>query len=146
MPTPRDRVLLVLSLAILSLTAWTVYLGTRLPRTYVADHWDLAWVGLDVGEILFLLGAAWAAWKRRAIVIAFALGAATLLLVDAWFDLTTARHGDLLESIATACLEVPSALGMLWVARRATRRLLLDVLHLEVESVTKLSLEQRPEA
>jgi len=131
---------LVLSLAILGETAWTIYIGASLPRTYVADHWDLAWVGLDTAEILVLAGAAWAAWKRRAILIAFAVASATLLLLDAWFDLTTARQGDVLQSVATACLEVPAALAMLWVARRAARHLLVDVLHAEVVSVMKLSL------
>ena len=131
---------MVFSLAILAETAWTIYLGTRLPRTYVAGHWDLTWVGLDVSEIVMLIGAAWAAWRRRAVVIVFAVAAATLLVVDAWFDLTTARHGDVRQSVATACLEIPSALGMLWVARRATRRLLVDVFHVEVLSVRKLSL------
>lgn len=89
-----------MSLAILVETAWTIYLGTRLPRTYVADHWDLAWVGLDTGEIWMLIGSAWAAWavwKRRAVLIAFAfaftVASATRLLLDAWLDLTTARHG-----------------------------------------------------
>ncbi|HUY42859.1 MAG TPA: hypothetical protein VMU98_03735 [Acidimicrobiales bacterium] len=132
--------LLVLSLAILAETAWTIYLGTSLPRTYVAEHWDLAWVGLDTAEILVLVAAAWAAWKRRAVLIAFAVAAATLLLLDAWFDLTTASHGDVFWSVATACLEVPGALAMLWVARRAARRLLVEVLHVEVTSVTKISL------
>jgi len=134
---------LVLSLAILGETAWTIYIGTSLPRTYVADHWDLAWVGVDTAEILVLVGAAWAAWKRRAILIAFAVASATLLLLDAWFDLTTARHGDVLQSVAAACLAVPAALAMLWVARRASQRLMVDVLHVEVVSVTKLSLAPR---
>ena len=51
---------------------WTIYLGLRLPRHYVANHWDLAWVGLDVGEIAMMLITAWAAWRRRAVFILFA--------------------------------------------------------------------------
>ncbi|MDE3008768.1 MAG: hypothetical protein KGJ10_06655 [Acidobacteriota bacterium] len=131
----------MLTVAILGEITWTVYLGTQLPRTYVADHWDVAWVGLDVAEIGLLLGAAWAAWKRRAVLIAFAVGSATLLLVDAWFDLTTARRGDVTQSlIATFVIEVPAALAMLWVARRAARRVVRDVLHLELRSIVKLPL------
>lgn len=118
-----------------------MYLGARLPRTYVADHWDVAWVGVDVAEIVLFMGAAWAAWRRRAVLIGFALGAATLVLVDAWFDLTTARRGDLVQSLfATFLIEVPAALAMLWVAHRATRRVVRDVLHHEWRSLVTLPL------
>ena len=89
---------------------WAVYLGWRLPRHYVADHWALAWVGLDVAEIVMLFGAAWAAWRQRAVLIVFSIAAATLFLLDAWFDVTTANHGDELQSVVLAVfVEVPSA-------------------------------------
>ena len=103
---------------------WTIYLGLRLPREYVANHWDLAWVGLDVGEITMMLLTAWAAWRRRAVFILFASVSGTLFLVDAWFDVTTARRGDVWQSGVVAILwEVPFAIGLYWLAARATRRL-----------------------
>lgn len=74
--------LVVLSCVILAEMAWTIYLGAQLPRTYIAEHWDVAWVGLDLAEIAMLAGTAWAAWKRRAILVGFAVAAATLLVVD----------------------------------------------------------------
>jgi hypothetical protein len=102
-----------------------MYLGWKLPRHYVAGHWALAWVGLDVAEVSMLLGAAWAAWRQRAVLIVFSIAAATMFLLDAWFDVTTASHGDELQSVALAVfVEVPSALVLFWVARRATVRLL----------------------
>jgi len=105
--------------------AWTVYLGWRLPRHHVAYHWDVAWVGLDVAEILMLVGAAWAAWRRRAVLILFSIASATLLLLDAWFDVTTSGHQGFKGSLTLAIVvEVPSALALLWVARRAAHALL----------------------
>lgn len=140
----RDRLLTVLTTGAVLEILWTIYLGWRLPRHYVAHHWDLAWVGLDVAEILMLIGAAWAAWRQRAVLILFAIASATLLLLDAWFDVTTASHGDFLQSLLVAIIvEVPSALALLWVARRATRRLFLthySAQHLESMPVSKVPL------
>jgi hypothetical protein len=122
----HDRLLSVLVVGVFLEIVWTTYLGWRLPPHYVAHHWDLAWVGLDVAEILLLLGSAWAAWRKRAVLILFAIALATLLLLDAWFDVTTAGHGDFLESaLVSIFVEVPSALALLWIARRAMRRLIL---------------------
>ncbi|MGD0053975.1 MAG: hypothetical protein ABSC34_00870 [Acidimicrobiales bacterium] len=121
---PRDPLLTLLTSAALAEIAWTIYLGWRLPRHYVANHWDLAWVGLDVAQILMLLLAAWAAWRGRALLILFASSAGTLLLLDAWFDVTTARHGDLLQSVLLALVvEVPSAIALFWITWRSVRGL-----------------------
>ena len=123
--TTRDRLLTLLITGAVLEIAWTIYLGWRLPRHYVAHHWDLAWVGLDVAEILMLVGAAWAAWKRRAVLIFFAIASAILILLDAWFDVTTAGHGGFFESfIMAAVVEAPSAVALLWVAQRSARALL----------------------
>ena len=120
----RDRLFAVLITGALLETVWTIYLAWRLPRHYVANHWDLAWVGLDVAEIVMLFASAWAAWHRRALLIAFSIASATLLLLDAWFDVTTATHGDVTASLVVAAfVEVPSAVVLLYVARRATKRL-----------------------
>jgi len=40
---PRDPLLTLLASAAVLETGWTIYLGWRLPRHYVANHWDLAW-------------------------------------------------------------------------------------------------------
>ena len=120
----RDPLLTTLTVAAILETAWTVYIAFSLPRHYVAIHWKLAWVGLDVGEVATLLAAAWASWKRRAILALFTSSAGTMLLVDAWFDITTARRGDQLQSSLTALLiEVPSAIALYWVTQRTIRQL-----------------------
>jgi len=119
----RDLVLTYLTAGALLEIAWTVYLGWRLPRHYVANHWDWAWVGLDIAQVGLLLAAAWAAWRRRAVLIVFAVGSGTLLLVDAWFDVTTARYADLDQSLLLLIGEVPGALVLFWIAWRVMRLL-----------------------
>jgi len=124
----RSSLLTLLTVAALAETAWTIYIGWRLPRHYVADHWYLAWVGLDVAQVVMLLCAAWAAWQRRALLILFASSAATLLLIDAWFDVTTARRGDFAQSLVMALvLEVPWSLILFWVARRTIKELSREI-------------------
>ncbi len=120
---PRDALLPALAIGAIGETAWTIYLAVTLPRHYVAVHWRLAWVGLDVGQVATLLLAAWAAWRRRAVLALFTSAAATMLLVDAWFDVTTARHGDQVQStFAALVIEVPSAIALYWVTHHALRR------------------------
>ena len=113
----------VLALGALLETGWIIFLAIRLPRHYVTNHWDLAWIGLDSAQVLFLILTAWAAWRRRAILILYAHTAATLLVVDAWFDVTTARYRDLGESLLALGVELPSAVFLLWMSRRTARRL-----------------------
>jgi hypothetical protein len=140
----RERLLLFLTFAAIAEVLWAIYLGWTLPRHYVANHWVLAWVGLDVAEIAMLLATAWAAWRQRAVLILFAIVLATLLLVDAWFDVTTARRGDFLQSLLLAIFaEVPLSLLLFWTAWRAARRLVathLDNGKLVVTKVRRVTL------
>lgn len=119
-----DPLLSLLIVSALLETAWTIYIGWRLPRHYVANHWATAWVGLDAAEVIMLLLAAWAAWRRRALLILFANSAGTLLLVDAWFDVTTARHGDFMESLMMVIIvEIPAAVVLFWITRRSLQKM-----------------------
>jgi hypothetical protein len=140
----RERLLILLTCAAIAEIAWAIYLGWTLPRHYVANHWVLAWVGLDVAEIAMLLATAWAAWRQRAVLILFAIILATLLLVDAWFDVTTARRGDVFQSALLAVLaEVPLSALLFWMAWRAARRLVathLDNGQLVVTPVRRVTL------
>lgn len=115
----RRRVIEAMLVACLTLFAWIIVLAITLPRKYDAVHWNVAWVGFDVAELLGLAATAWAAWKRRAIIVLFGTATATLLIADAWFDLTTARTNDFLQSALLASLgELPGALFLLYVVRR----------------------------
>jgi hypothetical protein len=123
----RARILTLLTGAASLEILWTIYIGIELPRHYVANHWNVAWVGLDVAQVIMIFATAWAAWRRRAILSLFATAAGTLLLVDAWFDVTTARRGDLLQSVLFALvLEVPWATVLFWLTRRTIRQISHD--------------------
>jgi hypothetical protein len=110
-------------LAALVLVPWIVVLAERLPSTHAAPHWDVTWVGFDVALSGLLIAVAVAAWRRSPWLEGTATAAAALLLIDAWFDVTTsASGGELLTSLVEALLvEVPLAVFCLLLARDAER-------------------------
>jgi hypothetical protein len=113
----------VVAVSALLLIPWIVYLANRLPRRYSAAHWDLAWLGFDFALLVTLGITAWAAWRRRQIVIVFSLVAGTLLICDAWFDVMTSHVGhDRTEALLSAVLvELPLAILLLTAAYRLVR-------------------------
>jgi hypothetical protein len=84
---------LVYGLFCLVLIPWTVYLSVTLPTRTVAAHWDASWVGLDIGIVLSLLATAVLAMRKSKWVVVFSTITGSFLLVDGWFDVTTARQG-----------------------------------------------------
>ncbi|HEX3332876.1 MAG TPA: hypothetical protein VHS57_00940 [Acidimicrobiales bacterium] len=119
----RRRTIDLLVVICIGLIPWIVILGVTLPRRYVASHWALAWVGFDVALLSALAVTAWAAWRRRQIVIIGALVSGTMLVVDAWFDIVTdSTTRDLIISIVTAVFgELPLAALAFVLALRLTR-------------------------
>jgi hypothetical protein len=113
----------LLLLCSVGLIPWIVGLGLTLPHRYTAHHWEVAWVGFDVALLGGILATAWAAWRRRQVVILAAIITGTLLLTDAWFDIVTAAtHRDQFIAVATALLaELPMAAIMFHVAHRGLR-------------------------
>jgi hypothetical protein len=106
--------LVTLSIWALGEAVWVVFLGGQLPTTYVAAHWDTAWVGLDIAQIVAMVLALCAGWRRSRLAPLFIINASTLMLADVWFDITTARVGGIVVSVCTAGIEVPFAV-LLWV-------------------------------
>ena len=84
----RRLTLQVLWVCAFALVPWTAYLAVSLPDVYNTRHWAVAWTGFDVLEILALAATAYYAWRGRQALIAYAIAAATLLVCDAWFDIT----------------------------------------------------------
>jgi hypothetical protein len=119
-PAPTWTGPLYLWLAVL-LVPWTVYLGLVLPDRTTSAHWDVAWVGFDVIEFATLALTGWFAYRRSTWVEVSASAAAALLLVDAWFDITTATAGwDLAQALILGVgIELPLAGVSLWIARHA---------------------------
>jgi len=118
---------------VLGLVPWIVYLARTLPRRAPADNYDVAWIGFDIGMGVVLAALAICAARRLTATGPVAAVAATMLCVDAWFDVvTTDDRREFAMSVLTAVFaELPLALVCAWVAinaervrRRAYRRLL----------------------
>ena len=118
-------------LAALLLVPWVVLLVVALPSTHQAAHWDIAWAGFDIALALLLLTVAVAAWRRSPWLEGAATATATLLVVDAWFDILTASTGTELVVAVTeaAFVELPLAVLCLRLARDTERRLLVPLLN-----------------
>ncbi|WP_112243295.1 hypothetical protein [Kribbella monticola] len=105
------------------LLPWCLILAATLPSTYQAENWKLTWIGLDCGTALAAGLTAYLLRKQdvRAALTAVATG--TLLLADAWFDVSTSAAGvDHALSLGEAVLlEVPLAICAFVVACRALR-------------------------
>lgn len=113
----------------LVLVPWVIFLVRALPSDHRSAHWDVAWGGFDAGLALLLVAVAIAAWRRSPWLEGAATAAATLLFVDAWFDiLTSSGRSELITaSIEAAVVELPLAVFCLFLARSVERRLAVAV-------------------
>jgi Ca2+/H+ antiporter len=121
-PAPR-WVGVLLGVCAVLFVPYIVALAFTLPSHARAAHYDAAWVGLDVFELLTLGATAWCAWTRSTWIALTATAAATLLVCDAWFDVVTSHAGEhrVLAIAAAVLVELPLATFCLWVARHAER-------------------------
>ncbi|MEV7045664.1 hypothetical protein [Amycolatopsis sp. NPDC051061] len=110
-------------LAGLAMIPWVCYLSATLPASARDAHWSLAWVGLDSCEALALFATGRFLLRRDDRCVLTAVGTAVLLLVDAWFDVTSAAPGpDLATAIVMAVfVEIPIALVCAVLAARVLR-------------------------
>ncbi|HVC35902.1 MAG TPA: hypothetical protein VNE40_00440 [Candidatus Dormibacteraeota bacterium] len=117
-----------ISLSYITLAAvtipWTVYLGFSLPTHQIYHNWDVAWAGLDVGIIIALLLNGIFSYLESKWLVLSGTATSTLLIVDAWFDIVSARPGrPLKEAVILALLiELPLALITFWVALKLVKR------------------------
>ena len=121
------------------LVPWVVYLAITLPRRNLEHHYRTTWVGFDTLLIVALASAAYLAFRMDPRVQFPATTAATLLVVDAWFDVTTsASRSNTADALLLAVfLELPAAAFSLYVARRVSHRV-IELARL------KLTDEERP--
>lgn len=75
------------------LVPWLVVLAVTLPGRYGAAHWAVAWVGLDALEAVGLATTGLLAARGDWRLPPAAAATATLLCVDAWFDVMTSSGG-----------------------------------------------------
>ena len=105
------------------LLPWMVILGLSLPATESAQHWSLAWIGLDLMETAGLAVTGWLVLHRDIRVRMAASAAAAFLLADAWFDITTAQPDwDVVQAtVLAAFVELPLAAVCVALAVTAPR-------------------------
>ena len=122
LPLPRWLAPLAVSCA-LGIIPWIVYLALTLHDRERADDYALAWVGFDCAMALALAGLAYCAIKRKPATELLAAVSATMLVIDAWFDIVTTEPGTgLIEAVLLAVFaELPLAIICTWVAVNAER-------------------------
>ena len=129
----RRRIgLLVMTACCVALAAWIAILLQTLPGRYTSSDWRAVWVGLDAAELLAFAATAWAAWHQRQVLIFLMVITGTLLVCDAWFDLTLSYGSSgFTDSILSAVLaEFPLAFLMFAGARRLVRVTVQTVMQL----------------
>jgi len=100
-----------------ALVPWTVYLAYTLPSRQVSHRYNIAWVGFDVMLAIALGCTGYFALRRSRYLAVAAAAAATLLVVDAWFDVMTSPRDQILEAIVLALfVELPMAALCAWLS------------------------------
>ena len=106
------------------LIVWTVFLALSLPKENLEHHFRLTWTGFDLIEVLAIGLTAYWAFRLDTRVVYPATAVATLLVADAWFDITTSTTAaDATQALILAlAVELPAAAFSLYVAHRVGRR------------------------
>jgi hypothetical protein len=114
----------------LFLVPWIGYLAVTLPHAARAYE-RLPWVGFDIGLMTGLAATAILAWRGSVRVAFAATVTATLLVTDAWFDVTTSiRTSDVISALAMSVVELSLAAVCIWIAYHADRVLRTNIRHL----------------
>ncbi len=104
------------------LIPWIVYLGFSLPTRQVSRHYDAAWVGFDVLELIALASTGYLALRRSRYLALASASAATLLITDAWFDVMTSPRHQLPQAVVLAVfIELPLAGVCAWLSYHTER-------------------------
>lgn len=122
-PLRRRLVIAAALLGAAGLAVWIWVLAGSLPVYYRAGGWRITWIGFDVALLAVLGLTAWAAWRRRQVLILCLVVLATLLTCDAWFDTTLDwdTRGFFFSLGLALAVELPVAVLALVGARRLLR-------------------------
>jgi hypothetical protein len=123
----RHWLLLIVGGVAVALLPWTAYLSATLPSKHLAEHWDIAWAGLDLFEATSLVLLFIAIVRRSPLVPMFAAVAGTALLCDAWFDLATSGSGFYWALAEALGAELPLATLCFWLAFEVSEAIGLTV-------------------
>lgn len=117
---------------------WTIYLGYSLPSRRLSPHYDIAWAGFDVMLLVVLAATGYFALRRSPYLAVAAAVTATMLVVDAWFDVLTSPRRELPQAITLAILiELPLAALCAWLSYHSE--------HLEERRIVLLLRSSRAE-
>jgi hypothetical protein len=118
----RFGLLLIMGCCV-GLAGWIAVLILTLPSHFTSSDWRAVWVGLDIAELAGFAATGWAAWHQRQVVILLMTVTGTLLLCDAWFDLTLdyGSSGFAMSLVSAVVAELPLAFIMFAAARRLIR-------------------------
>ncbi|MEV6950387.1 LPXTG cell wall anchor domain-containing protein [Streptomyces sp. NPDC051183] len=113
----------VLTGAGVALVPWMLVLAKTVPQTAEVSNWATAWIGLDVMLAAGLAGTGALLRKRDPRVSPVAAATAALLVMDAWFDVTTSAGsgGQGTALLLAFAAEVPLAVVCAVVAARRTQ-------------------------
>ncbi|MFJ8017927.1 hypothetical protein [Streptomyces sp. NPDC096339] len=118
------RLATVLTGAGVALVPWMLVLAKTLPQTTEVSNWSTAWIGLDLMLAAGLTGTGTLLRRRDPRASPVAAATAALLVMDAWFDVTTsagtAEQGMALLLAVGAELPLAAACAVV-AARRAPR-------------------------
>ncbi|WP_251051530.1 MULTISPECIES: hypothetical protein [unclassified Streptomyces] len=116
----RPRLATVLTGAGIALLPWMVVLARTVPQTAEVSNWSTAWIGLDLMLAAGLTGTGVLLRKGDPRVSPVAAATAALLVMDAWFDVTTSAGsgGQGMALLLAAGAELPLALACAVVAAR----------------------------
>ncbi|MFI6682172.1 hypothetical protein [Streptomyces sp. NPDC050485] len=116
----RPRLATVLTGAGVALVPWMVVLAKTLPQTTEVSNWSTAWIGLDAILAVSLIGTGVLLKRNDPRVAQLAAATGALLVMDAWFDVTTAAPGGELATALTLALaaELPMAVACAVIALR----------------------------
>ena len=109
--------------AAVALGGWSAWLTVTLPSRHLTPNGNVAWGGFDVIMAVAVVATGVAAWRGTPWFPLGAVACATLLVVDAWFDiLTSAPGGELAMAVGRAlAAELPLAVLCLVIAARGLR-------------------------
>jgi hypothetical protein len=142
----RQLVLAITGGGVLVLVGWIAYLTTTLPESTSVGAWRTAWVGFDTVLIVVLGASAWLVWHRRQLAVVGLTIAASLLAVDAWFDVCLSWHTpEQWGAVAIAALvEVPVSVVLATTVVTILRRTFFVVQQLRGQKPEGTSLWQQP--
>lgn len=120
----QRRALIALTVAsAIVLLPWVGVLSVTLRETSSGGAWRIAWVGFDAALFASFAVSAYFVWRRRQIALISVTVTATLLLTDAWFDLTLSWNTPefTLAVLSALIVELPLAAALVIAATRMMR-------------------------